>query len=239
MRRFLICVAFGVGLLACQAAFAAPGSAYYASCGDLPEVDDPATWEFIDSGEAAFYAEMVGTAPNSVLHGVALDPDWRAMIWRDYDPPEELANFVGEMSAQVLDNSGGYDTWGGFGFYVRAGDAYNANVMLDEDRVLLMSSGQTLQTYFMDTTDMYHTYRLEVVDYVAELYVDGVSRLTLSLGSDSPAAHFYFGTNGWEGAEFNVEYVWYETPAMVPEPSTLLLCLGASVFLASRYRRKR
>ena len=238
MKRFLVCVVSGVMVLACQSVWAA-GASYYASCGDLPEVDDPATWEFIDNGQSTFYAEMVGTAPNSILHGVALDPDWRAMIWRDTAPPDSIANLVCEMSAQVLDNCGSYDTWGGFGFYVRGADAYNVNVMLDEDRVLLMSSGQTLQTYMMDTTDMYHTYRLEVVDYSAEVYVDGVSRLTLSLGSDSSSAYCYFGTNGWEGSEFNVEYIWYETTsAVVPEPSTALLCLGAAVLFAAIRRRR-
>ena len=79
------------------------------------------------------------------------------------------------------------------------------------------------ETYEMDTTDDYHTYRVTVKAGITKVYVDGVLRITDETSWTSAAKEIHFMGGYWEGGsiESSWDYVYYRTDgAVAPKPAT-------------------
>lgn len=102
------------------------------------------------------------------------------------------------------------------------------NLLIASDRIALINntSGPAVSTYMMDTTSQFRTYELKVSGNSAEVFVDGVSRLTAAQGGVIAGTGLAWFGDGTTLAGGSAQVKWVEANA-VPEPSLLLLGVGA------------
>jgi hypothetical protein len=83
------------------------------------------------------------------------------------------------------------------GFYLTISDNAGkyAQLGISNDRVLLSTADQNWsdQTYLINTTTAYHTYRLEILGSTATVFIDGAAVLTDTVGSGATANRAAFG----------------------------------------------
>lgn len=114
-------------------------------------------------------------------------------------PPLFFADGAAIEASIKVDSS----TWYGVnpykrtGFYLQISDNAGkwASIGISSDRILLATGDQNWsdQTYLVNTTRAFRTYRLEIVGSTATVFLDGVPVLTDTVGSGSVANRAYFG----------------------------------------------
>jgi hypothetical protein len=108
---------------------------------------------------------------------------------------------------------------------VSAGGGYigfrvGIDIRIFKDKVMLIPPSYYTQTYYMDTTDNFHTYRITATDSWINLYIDGVLRLSVS-GSwtyEFPGSISIYGVPGLEGSLTHWDYIaYYAGAAYAPD----------------------
>ena len=114
--------------------------------------------------------------------------------------PSEAAGIgwhrIGDMNSNSVGNilEASIKTISGHGASLRLFDGTKSiDLVIKLNRIITQSGELPEKTYYMDTTDAFHTYRIELKGSVANILVDGVSRLSTSdlMPSSSGYCSFY------------------------------------------------
>jgi hypothetical protein len=132
-----------------------------------------------------------------------------------------------------------------------AADGINGSIVRlvgNEDRVFLQDdfTDQILTSVAIDTTDAFHTYRLEILQEKVWLFIDG-SFAASATTSVVPFATLDIGGNFGDGSIFSESLTERESVIIgsladiggptLPEPSTLLLAMFAGCVVLQQRRR--
>ncbi|MBL9118571.1 MAG: hypothetical protein JNL80_01500 [Phycisphaerae bacterium] len=134
-----------------------------------------------------------------------------------YYPPISFADGAAIQASVKVDTS----TWYAANPYKRAGFSIGmsdsagkwARLMIASDRLLLHTADQNWSdlTYLVNTTDAFHTYRVEYTATTATVYMDGVAVLTDTLGSGTAANRALVGDlTGLAYSKTRTQYVQVE-----------------------------
>lgn len=121
------------------------------------------------------------------------------------------------------------------------------DVWIREDRIFVNDSTDTVvATYFMDTTDAFHAYRIEILDSQFWLFVDGSLKLSgttpvFPYGTEIVVSSFGDASGGSENLSEWKTVTVGSLPDIggptLPEPSSMILAAcGATGFIAFRRR---
>lgn len=151
---------------------------------ELPNKASPA-WEIVEAGTP--FSEIT----NQTLHMTSSETDFR-IYRRSNIGISNSTGFTCEYRLKVIACGTGVT---GATMYLQ-GDTFRVWLYVSKGKVLLRrlaEGGLEDDSYEMDTTSNYHTYRLIVKDSTASAYIDGVLRLSGALGKSAYAAKIQFG----------------------------------------------
>ena len=163
---------------------------YDASQGALPT---ERCWEAI----GAQYAPLPVVVDGALVHGMT--GYGTASYFAHSYPPIDFADGAAVEASVKVDSSTWYagNPYKRTGYYVAISDNAGkyAAIGISSDRVLLSTADQNWsdQTYLINTTRSFHTYRLEIVGSLATLLIDGVPVLSDTVGSGATPNRAYFG----------------------------------------------
>jgi hypothetical protein len=240
-------------VLACAPASQAAIKLYDASLNTLP-----AAQGFIDYNDGP----NAPTVSGGLLHVTNYPTNNDSIGTYSYgnDLPFSFASFALEARLQIINSS--QRSGPGLGNYPRAGFALEAWDSTSRYLgVMISSTGLWIQTgdgitinpvatafYTFNTTDAFHTYRLEADGSTADLFIDGSASPVLSFnlanaGSFGSPNLAYFGdTSILARSSFDLDYFFYsgDITAVIPTPAALpagLTLLALATTHLSRRRR--
>jgi len=165
---------------------------------ELPTAATPA-W----TKEGAFATEEI--SPAGILHIISDAVSGYGLYGRYSLNFSNSAGGTLEVKLKIVEADEEYDCY----FLLRDGTK-NHEVAITNTSVIL-SPNISPQTYSMNTTDDYHTYRLTGQGSTSKLYIDGILRLTHTNPGSSAVNGVEFGNVTPTGSELLWDYVYYRT----------------------------
>ncbi len=174
-------------LLSVPGALAAENMAVYnGALGGVPH--DSPCWEYVTNANF--------TAPTNVNGATTLGPTTNGgrALWVQSLVPFSFADGASITASVKIISSSYYaaNPYRRSGYYLTLVDKNSKlfQIGISSDRVLLHTADQNWsdQTYLFNTTDAFHTYKLDVQGTTARVYIDGNLVLTDTLSSYTPSS---------------------------------------------------